>query len=224
MTKNIYIVLSKTQSKVGKFIRTFTKSEYNHASISLNKELTQMYSFARLSVANPLVGGMICENPNYLSLGTENEVVVKVFEIPVSDIQYSKIASFVHDRYKDYDGYYYNLIGFFGLFFKRQWKLYKTYICSEFVMEALQCGGLSYSTKANSLVTPKDINILLKDYTFYEGSISTYPYLLNYSDFLYNVDFLYSSDYFIHNGFRHEFIRSISHFKMLLVRHTANGY
>ncbi len=61
--KDIYVILSATPTKMGKMIRTLTRYELNHASISLTEDLTEMYSFARYRAVNPLVGGFVKEFP-----------------------------------------------------------------------------------------------------------------------------------------------------------------
>ena len=59
--KKIYIVLSQTGTWFSRAIKFFTKDPYNHASISLDKELNHMYSFGRKKVNNPLRGGFVRE-------------------------------------------------------------------------------------------------------------------------------------------------------------------
>ena len=55
MGKYVYVVISRTPTSTGKIVRKFLKEKYNHASISLDKNLIQMYSFCRFSISNPLV-------------------------------------------------------------------------------------------------------------------------------------------------------------------------
>ena len=61
MKKYVYVVISRTPT-TGKMIRRVLKGKYNHASISLDESLSEMYSFCRLSISNPLVGGIIKES------------------------------------------------------------------------------------------------------------------------------------------------------------------
>lgn len=93
--KQIYVVLSATPTKIGKMIRYFTKSTFNHASLSLTRDLSEMYSFARYRAHNPFVGGFIQEFPQRLTLGKQEEVHIKVFEIPISHKQYNNIKEYV---------------------------------------------------------------------------------------------------------------------------------
>lgn len=43
--KKIYIVLTHSGTALSKIIKGFTKDEFSHVSISLDKELNEMYSF-----------------------------------------------------------------------------------------------------------------------------------------------------------------------------------
>ena len=100
----IYVVLSATPTKIGMMIRTLTRSSFNHASISLTRDLSEMYSFARYRAHNPLVGGFIQEFPQRLTLGKDRDVQIKVFEISVSDIQYQSIKDFIYGVRDDEEG------------------------------------------------------------------------------------------------------------------------
>ena len=52
LMKNIYLIITYTGTIPAKLIKLYTKNEYSHISISLDKELTEMYSFARLNPYN----------------------------------------------------------------------------------------------------------------------------------------------------------------------------
>ncbi len=216
MDKHIYIVISKTQSYIGKLIRWFTKYEYNHVSISFDKELSQMYSFGRITIVNPLVGGMVKESTYTLSLGFSRAVDIKVYSIPVSIEQYNKILYFVNTMYKDTDGYYYNLLGFFGIAFGKKWSLYKTYTCSEFVIDALRYAAVHAVLGNKNLVYPRDIDKAIKQYICFEGNLFAYPYLFIDSA---SYDYFQQNKFELKKSLTFELLRSLVHFKMLVVRH-----
>ena len=95
MQKYIYVVLSGPPTISGKVIRRITKNNYSHASISLDKDLNEMYSFARFHYQNPIVGGFVHENADNLSLKKDYETFIKVFEIPVTSKQYKSIKNMI---------------------------------------------------------------------------------------------------------------------------------
>ena len=62
--KKIYIILTHTGTVLSRIIKIYTKDEFSHVSIALDKDLKQMYSFGRLNPYNPFIGGFIHEYIN----------------------------------------------------------------------------------------------------------------------------------------------------------------
>lgn len=52
----IFIVLTETGTLFSQTIKWFTKAPLNHASLSFDGELKEVYSFGRKKVNNPFVG------------------------------------------------------------------------------------------------------------------------------------------------------------------------
>ncbi|NLL30406.1 MAG: hypothetical protein GX258_05050, partial [Clostridiales bacterium] len=61
---NLYIVLTRTNTVISNLIHIVTNDQYTHAAISLDKELNNMYSFARRNTYNPFVGRFRREDIN----------------------------------------------------------------------------------------------------------------------------------------------------------------
>ena len=59
--RNIYILLTDTGTWFSRMIKCYTKAPYNHASISLDENLEELYSFGRKVYYNPLSGGFVKE-------------------------------------------------------------------------------------------------------------------------------------------------------------------
>ena len=59
--KKIYIILTNSGTILSRVIKLYTRKEYTHVSISLDKRLRKMYSFGRLNPYNPFYGGFIHE-------------------------------------------------------------------------------------------------------------------------------------------------------------------
>ncbi len=79
----LYVILSHTTTGAGKLIRTFTRSYYNHVSLSLHENLSQIVSFARISIDTPMHAGYIPEPPErFLYAGP---VPVRVFRVEISE-------------------------------------------------------------------------------------------------------------------------------------------
>jgi hypothetical protein len=184
--KKIYVVLSATPTQIGRMIRTLTGSSYNHASISLTRDFSEMYSFARFHAHNPFIGGFIREFPQRLTLGKDKEVQIKVFAIPVTDSQYTKIKEFIYKIRDDEERYLYNSLAVLGHPFGMGYHTYKAYVCTDFVIKALLCGDISI--KEGSMLTPMtpgEMERILDPSLIYSGSLQNYdpapiydPYLV----------------------------------------------
>ena len=87
----LYIVLTRTSTVISKLIQLFTKDEYTHASISLDRDLKNMYSFGRKVHYNPVFGGFTHEQINKGLYKIHKILPGVIIEIEVSKEQYEKI-------------------------------------------------------------------------------------------------------------------------------------
>ena len=83
--KKIYIVLSFTGTILSRIVKLYTRKEYSHVSISLDKDLKHMYSFGRLNPYNPFWGGFVQESPNYGTFKRFKNSKIKIYSMEVSD-------------------------------------------------------------------------------------------------------------------------------------------
>ncbi len=209
--KYIYVVLSATPTKIGRAIRAVTRSSYNHASISLTRDLSEMYSFARYRAHNPLVGGFIQEFPQRLTLGKETEVGIKVFEIPVTLNQYEKIRNFVYEIRDDEDQCIYNSLAVIGRPFGLGNNTYKAYVCTDFVLKALMSGEINLVKSMLAPMTPGEMEELLDPYLIYRGSLTEYhPASVSDKELI--------QDFFRKTSPFREAFRTAAHFCRLMLR------
>ena len=75
--RRIYIVLTYTGTILSKIIKSYTKNEFAHVSISLDIELEQMYSFGRIYPWTPLIGGFVHEHINKGTFKKFNKTISK---------------------------------------------------------------------------------------------------------------------------------------------------
>ena len=154
----IYVVLSKTPTKVGSAIRKLAGIKYNHASIAFDRELIQLYSFARRQYKNPLDAGLVREHPEWFSLRRHNRVDVRIYKIPVTREQYLKGKTRILEIKHDSDGYLYNLFSVLFFPFMKGFETYKAYSCAEFVAHMIRTMGIELSpNKLDCMFTPQDI-------------------------------------------------------------------
>lgn len=166
----------------GRAIRKITGNDYSHASISLDKNLNEIYSFARFHYQNPLVGGFVKESINSLSLGKEGDVQAKIFCIPVTQKQYRGIENDLEYFKRHEERYMYNLFDL--LFFKTgiQFSIRDSYICTEFVSTLLQKNGIEKNKLRERKISPEMMIKILQRYESYDGSLREYVSTLCHQD------------------------------------------
>lgn len=81
MERWLYVMVSRTDTRMGRMIRCFTRGEYNHVSLALDPE--HFVSFARYRSDVPLAGGYVTEPPERL-LFRGTSLPVRIFRLAVS--------------------------------------------------------------------------------------------------------------------------------------------
>ena len=154
--KTVYILLSRTNTAVGRVIRIATACRYNHVSISLDAARSEFYSFARRRMHNPLIGGFISENVHTGIFGRCGDQPCALYAVTVSDAAYAKLTGMIEGFFARYDAYRYNFLGIplclFGIPYARR----HHYTCSQFAAYMLQQTGACTLPKAVSLMQPMD--------------------------------------------------------------------
>ena len=171
-SSHVYVLLSETQSKFGRIIRKVTGAKYNHASIAFDRELRQLYSFARKKRKVPLVCGIVREYPERFSLRLASRVNVKLFRIPVTDLQFARGRARILEIERD-GMYIYNLFSALSYPVLHGFPTYKAYTCSEFVTHLLIHMGVLSPAQPPEQVTPEQLGELLAEYAVYEGDLLT---------------------------------------------------
>ena len=159
--KNIYIIVSNSGSLVSKVLKYFTKEEYVHVTISLDKKLENAYSFGRKYTYIPLPGGLINE---YYERRCKHfsKSKIKIYQLNITNKQYNDLKDDLKNNYIKYKSKYkYNLIGL--LYIKRK-KIKHRKLLSE--------NGILSFDKDYSLLEPKDFFNL--NNVSYEGTTLDY--------------------------------------------------
>lgn len=136
-TTPIYIVISQTGTILSRILRRITGEEYNHVSISLKANLNTMYSFGRKNPYYPFWGGFVQESPNHGTFKRFSNTDVIVLSIPVEDVTYDSIQSFLDAMCRNKRLYRYNYLGLLLAGFHISYARRNHYYCSEFVKDLL---------------------------------------------------------------------------------------
>lgn len=137
--KSIYVIFSGTDLKVGRLIRVMTRNQYNHASISLDG-LETLYSFSRLYLSHPMVGGLVEESPNRYLMSDKTRI--KTVKIDVDDNTYAITAQYIRKMMRSQDDYVYNYMSAASYTVGKRIERDCAYTCVEFVRDTLVHAGL----------------------------------------------------------------------------------
>ena len=162
----IYVILSSTPYKIGKMIRKVTRNSYNHVSIAVDQDMTQMYSFARRYCRTPLYGGFVVESASrYYRNDTCSSV--KVHRIPISQEQYDGLEKRLANMTENKNRYLYNHLSVLTGLLRRPVHLRDAYTCVEFCVEILNMVG--FPVVPGKYYSIGDLVHLLHPYMVYTG-------------------------------------------------------
>ncbi|TCZ80971.1 hypothetical protein E0485_01425 [Paenibacillus albiflavus] len=170
-TRHIYVLLTDTGTLFTKLIRVFTGAELNHASIAFDQELTEVYSFGRKKISNPLLAGFVKED---LNSELFKSCECALYCCTVSSDTYEQIRSHINEIERNKELYKYNLLGLFGVLFNIQINRERAYFCSQFVATILKENGVAISPKEPVFVTPQDIEQAPVLNEVYRGCLQKY--------------------------------------------------
>jgi len=143
---NLYIVISRTGSAASNMIAIVTGKNYNHASISFDRDLQTIVSYN--SGNNVYPPGM---NPEMLAdLTKKNDASILVYSLKCTADQKANVMQRIREI--NDSGSAYNVL---GLWTKRSYRQ-NIMFCSQFVYEMLKLEGLAYFDKDGGNVEPSD--------------------------------------------------------------------
>lgn len=142
----LYIVVSNTGSNASEIISLFTRKQYNHTSLSFDRDLKTIISYNGGDNVYP--PGL---NPEMVeAFHKKADASVLVYRLPVTREQKQHIITQI--RQINQDGSAYNII---GLVVKRSLRP-NIMFCSQFVYQMLASNQLNYFTKPAGSVKPTD--------------------------------------------------------------------
>ncbi len=170
--KYVYVFLTRTGTKVADIIGAITGDRFAHASVSLDRELDELYSFARRGIYNPLFSGFEKENIHRGIFAIFGDCYCNLFRIPVSDSTYERMEQTLHSMFANKHRYRYNFVGLFSCAFGIPTNTRHHYTCSQFVSWILETSGAVVLPKNRGLMKPDDLASLPEAELIYEGRIA----------------------------------------------------
>jgi len=172
--KKIYLVLMHTYTIPSKLVKFFTRYEYSHVGISLEKECNKIYSFGRKNVKSILDGGFTVNKKDGEFFNKFNNTVCKIYEMNVNEEQYKKVSEIINDIEKNEEKYKYDFKGIIPRFFGIPLTTKNQYVCSYFVADVLQKAKIYSFDKKVCFIKPKDFEKINKCCEIYKGYYNLY--------------------------------------------------
>lgn len=175
--KKIYVLLTKTGTVPSKIIGKLSRARFSHASLSIDNEFTDMFSFGRKGM-KVFPRGFAKENLRTRVFKKYENCLCEVFSTEVTDENYEGIknkARYFNDN-KDLFGFSY--IGIFACWFRIKLKFKNRYFCSQCVSEILKAGNVQLPYDP-LLMRPMDFMKIKDIKKEYFGTIKDLAYLID---------------------------------------------
>ena len=136
----VYVMLVHSGTTVSNVIKTVSKSEYSHASISFDSSMRQMYSFARKDPNNPFIGGF-----RYETIGEgfyeKKEIPYAVYVVPCTESQIKKMKKRLAYFEKNKENFTFDFTGLVTNYLGIVNNPAHRWFCSRFVADILNAGS-----------------------------------------------------------------------------------
>lgn len=165
--EDIYIVLIKALTGLGKCSRWLDAYEYTHIAVSLDKELKNFATFSRKQHFSPFCAGFMYEKREHYVFGRNKTVKMKVFKIPVSKEEKAGITNYINRIEKDKE-YVFNLYSMLTMPFLHGIKIYKAHNCMSFVGKIIELSNVVQMKKESYQYSIKEMDALLVNYFYKE--------------------------------------------------------
>lgn len=169
--KFIYIILSQTQTGFARTLRRVGGLKYNHSAIALDKDLKELYSFARSEQYGYLTARLVHETTDRYLVNAK-DIHIRAYKIPVTQEQHNWVRRTIHEI-KDDPKFMYNLLSVLTYPILGGFPTYKAFSCSEFVAYVLE--HLDFPIrKPLYKYRPDDLQSLLANYLCYDGKLLSF--------------------------------------------------
>lgn len=156
----LYLMISKTDTGMGRMIRFFSHYPYNHVSLSLDPSFRHWVSFARFRQGVPLYGGFVNESSErYLARGFDPQV--RIFRLAIPEEKFRRLQTLCAQADHPDCGLIYNSFDAVASMFHRTAPIPGAYTCLGFVRAVLGKHYLSIQA----------LNDDLQPYLIYDGPL-----------------------------------------------------
>ena len=166
MAQKLYLIFSVTPFKTGTFIRAMTHWQYNHVAVAFDKDLKEMYTFARYYRSVPLYGGFVRDSKERY-IYKKKTAYVKICEVPVSEEGYRLGKDYIY-AINDYPAEdIYNIFSAITVPLKKRVLIRNAFTCAEFAIQILSMAGTEI--ERDRFYAIDELADFFDSYTVYEG-------------------------------------------------------
>ncbi len=160
----LYVVLFSNDTLISKLIKMWTKSEFSHCAVGLDKKMNDIYSFAMDSDTGAKRIGFVKDG-----ISRYHDINIKVYAIAIPFKYIYRLKKFFKDYIENSKKTSYNILAILSILIHKQLSLLNRYydkysmICSQFVYTVL-CLCHIYDNMQNRKsyqISPKDIGSIL---------------------------------------------------------------
>ncbi len=174
MDKEIYLVLTQTDSFLSHLIRVYTGADYNHISIALSSDLEPMYSFGRRQAYNPYWGGFVKEHLHSGTFKRFPRTRAVVLSLSVSETSYNGIRDVLEEMYESKEQFGYDFIGLCLAAIKVEKRRNNKYYCSDFVKTIFRKYNVPGAEDLKTFTAPSDFLSFPGTKVIYRGLLKEY--------------------------------------------------
>lgn len=172
--RDMFIVITQTGTFPSRVLKLVTRAKYNHVSISLQSDLGEMFSFARLRPYNPFVTGFVRESSRWGTFKRFYKTQAVVLKVHVDEECYTAMEERLQWMYAHKAQYHYNWQGLFAAAFHKCVKKKNRYYCSEFVRDFIVEFGVVERDLFHNTVKPIDFLDVFDGKEIYRGELRAF--------------------------------------------------
>ena len=165
-TRYLYLMVSRTDTTIGKIIRFFTDFEYNHVSLSLDPSFAHWVSFARFCRDVPLAGGFVAEDADRFFTDCSS-MPVQIFRMEIPESRWRILNNVFAHAGNPECGLIYNTFGALASALHMHLPIAGAYTCLEFANAVLETSHTSIRQLSDSLqphlIYEGDLHDLVKE-------------------------------------------------------------
>lgn len=160
-TRQLFIMVSRTDTRIGQLIRNFSHYPYNHVSLTLDPSLREWYSFARYVQDTPFYSGFVKE-PVERFFHDSPDMPVRIYRVEIPLYNAERLESILKKAGHPESGILYNYFDALVSVIGCRMTLPGAHTCLSFACSVLEQQHMSIQSLCESL----------EPFLMYEGPLS----------------------------------------------------